>query len=425
MAEIWKLLAEKVKAGESSALSQLPAILLTRDINEIADLKMKNWLVKDEFESSSMYRERTSELKRKETYHQFQNEALNSLIPSSRELQQYDFQNYDADNEIFVLENSIFNEIALFVPLSEARLLRDVLPIVKISDLECDLSENYEFTLRSFKLAYGNTNNTYYLNEDFGFFETANSGLQYRDTDSQTGKSSGSDAYTGKRLALVIGNGEYIHGDKLLNPANDANSIKTALEDLGFVVMEYKNLELTEMRRAIDDFGHRLSSYDVGLFFYAGHGLQENSKNYLIPVDAKLETENDVSQNCVDMGRLLGKMEDAGNSTNIIILDACRDNPFERSWTRSTNEKGLAFMHAPTGSLIAYATSPGFTISDGTGVNSLYTSAILNFISSPDQSIINMFQDVRRQVRSQSNGQQVPWETSSLERNFYFVPSSD
>ncbi|MFC2116865.1 caspase domain-containing protein [Bacteroidota bacterium] len=188
-------------------------------------------------------------------------------------------------------------------------------------------------------------------------------------------------------------------------------------------MMEYENLDLSSMRKAVDDFGYQLRSFDVGLFFYAGHGVQANGENYLIPVDANLKTENDVSYNCVNTGRLLAKMEDARNPTNIIILDACRDNPFERSWTRSTSSKGLAFMNAPAGSLIAYATSPGFTASDGIGENGLYTSAILHFIDRTNQNILEMFQEVRRYVRTQSNGEQIPWETTSLEGNFYFIPS--
>ena len=126
-----------------------------------------------------------------------------------------------------------------------------------------------------------------------------------------------------------------------------------------------ENLGLNNMRKAIGDFGLKLRDYDVGLFFYAGHGIQSNGINYLIPVDANLQTENDIEYNGVNAGRVLAKMEDARNATNIVILDACRNNPFERAWTRTASGRGLAFMTAPPGSLIAYATAPGSTTRTG------------------------------------------------------------
>jgi uncharacterized caspase-like protein len=223
------------------------------------------------------------------------------------------------------------------------------------------------------------------------------------------------------RLALVIGNSDYQNAGFLLNPVNDAADISQALKNTGFEVIGYQNLDLVGMKRAIDDFGLKLLNRDVGLFYYAGHGIQARGVNYLVPVDARINTENDVEYNCVDVGRMLAKMEDAGSRTNIVILDACRDNPFERSWTRSTRGRGLAFMNAPTGSLIAYATSPGTTASDGSGENGLYTSAILKYMYEEDQSILQMFQKVRREVREVSGGTQVPWESTSLEGDFYLL----
>ncbi|MBS0012151.1 MAG: caspase family protein [Bacteroidales bacterium] len=223
-----------------------------------------------------------------------------------------------------------------------------------------------------------------------------------------------------KRLALVIGNGNYMYGGILANPENDANDIGERLQQLGFDVMLHNNLDQKTFRKAIDDFGYSLEEYDVALFYYAGHGIQVKGNNYLIPVDANLKSENDVEYDCVNAGRLLAKMEDAGSTTNIVILDACRDNPFERSWRRSTHGMGLAFMTAPAGSLISYATSPGATASDGTGRNGLFTSALLTHINEPGLSILEMFQKVRTYVREHSGGVQVPWESTSLEGNFYF-----
>jgi hypothetical protein len=223
-----------------------------------------------------------------------------------------------------------------------------------------------------------------------------------------------------KKIALVIGNGNYISGMPLPNPENDARSIKDALQNVGFTVMEYENLNRVQMMKAIDDFGDKLKNNDVGLFFYAGHGIQSKGYNYLIPVDAQLKSEQQVEYDCVQADRVLALMDGSGSKVNIIILDACRNNPFERSWTRSVNGSGLAFMNAPSGTLIAYATSPGKTASDGSGNNGLYTSAILESIKIPNITILQMFQNVRSIVSQKSNKQQVPWESTSLTGDFYF-----
>jgi DNA topoisomerase-1 len=177
----------------------------------------------------------------------------------------------------------------------------------------------------------------------------------------------------------------------------------------------------TAKKVILDEFGEKLQSYDVGLFFYAGHGVQVKGSNYLVPVDANISSESDVEYDCVNAERVLARMEDAGSNVNIVILDACRNNPFERSWTRSTQGKGLAFMNAPSGSLIAYATSPGTTASDGSGNNGLYTSALLKHLATPDITILEMFQRVRTTVMKESGDRQVPWESTSLRGNFYFV----
>jgi len=223
-----------------------------------------------------------------------------------------------------------------------------------------------------------------------------------------------------KRLALIIGNSEYQHGAYLRNPVNDAVAMKGVLSQAGFDVLDHFDLNLVAMKKAIDDFGSILGSYDIGLFFYAGHGVQAKGDNYLIPVDASLKTENDVEYNCVNAGRVLAKMEDARNRTNIIILDACRDNPFERSWTRSMAGKGLASITAPVGSMICYATAPGHTASDGAGKNGLYTSALLQHITKPGLPIEEVFKRVRVMVREESDNTQIPWESTSLEGDFYF-----
>lgn len=224
-----------------------------------------------------------------------------------------------------------------------------------------------------------------------------------------------------QRLALLIGNSSYTHGGSLDNPVNDVRAIKKALEGLGFTVMKYENCSQKTMKRAMDKFGRKLRGRDVGLFFYAGHGVQVRGHNYLLPVDAKLDTAHDAEYDCVRADRVLAKMEGAGSKTNIVILDACRDNPFERSWRRGTEGSGLAFMNAPSGSLIAYSTAPGKTALDGRGKNSPYTSALLEHIGTPNITVLEMFQGVRSTVMAKSRGGQIPWESTSLRGNFYFT----
>jgi len=196
--------------------------------------------------------------------------------------------------------------------------------------------------------------------------------------------------------------------------------MKNVLVQYGFDVLEYENLTQAQMKKAMDEFGNRLKNYDVGLFFYAGHGIQAKGYNYLIPVDADLKSEEQVEYDCVQADRILALMEASGTDVNIIILDACRNNPFERSWTRSSSGKGLAFMNAPKGSLIAYATAPGSTASDGSGNNGLYTSALLESIRIPNINILQVFQNVRVIVSDKSEGRQIPWESTSLTGDFIF-----
>jgi len=228
-----------------------------------------------------------------------------------------------------------------------------------------------------------------------------------------------------KRIALVIGNADYMNAGRLANPINDARGMADALSSLGFKVLKYEDLGQSDMKRVIDKFGSMLGQYDVSLVFYAGHGIQVNGNNYLIPVDAKISSKKDVEYNAIDAGRILSKMEDAQSKTNIIILDACRNNPFERSWNRAVKinggSGGLAFMNAPTGSLIAYSTAPGSTAADGeVGTNGVYTSALLEHMKTPNITIEEMFKRVRVTVEAKTNKRQVSWESTSLKGNFFF-----
>lgn len=220
------------------------------------------------------------------------------------------------------------------------------------------------------------------------------------------------------RLALVIGNGAYKKAP-LRNPVNDAYDMAEALRKMGFEVIHKENASQRSMENAIRYFGKRLRKGGVGLFYFAGHGIQVKGINYLIPVDARIESESDVKYECVDAGRVLGKMEDAGNHLNIVVLDACRDNPFERSFRSSSG--GLARMDAPKGSLIAYATAPGSVAAEGIGRNGVYTKHLLKHMQIPGLAVEQVLKRTRIEVMNETGDKQVPWESSSLIGNFYFV----
>ncbi|MEW6671323.1 MAG: SUMF1/EgtB/PvdO family nonheme iron enzyme [Thermodesulfobacteriota bacterium] len=222
------------------------------------------------------------------------------------------------------------------------------------------------------------------------------------------------------RTALVIGNGDY-KASPLKNPVNDAQDIADALRDLGFSVTLETNANSLVMKEAIKSFGRSLRQGGMGLFYYAGHGMQVKGRNYLIPVGADIGTESEVEYEAIDVGRILGQMEDAGNGLNVIILDACRDNPFARSFR--TSEKGLAKMDAPTGSFLAYATAPGSVAADGTGRNGLYTEKLLKHIKTPGLDLEKLFKSVRIDVAMASSKNQIPWESSSLMGEFFFNPT--
>jgi len=221
------------------------------------------------------------------------------------------------------------------------------------------------------------------------------------------------------RTALVIGNNGYLDAP-LANAINDARDMRHALTRLGFDVTYLENASKQQMEMAIRSFGTRLANVGgAGLFYYAGHGLQMDGINYLVPVDVSIESATDVRYGCVGAELVLGKMQDAGNSVNLVILDACRDNPFLPG--RSTGPGGLAEMTGPTGSLIAYATSPGSTAADGDQDNGLYTKHLLRNIFTPGLKVEEMFKLVRIGVVSESGREQVPWEHSSLMGDFYFA----
>jgi len=221
-----------------------------------------------------------------------------------------------------------------------------------------------------------------------------------------------------RRVALVIGNGAYKESP-LKNPVNDARAMATKLKALGFQVIARENATKLEMERAVADFGDALRKPDtVGLVFYAGHGMQVQGKNYLLPVDAQIATETRVRLEALDLDAILDEMAAAETRVNLVILDACRNNPFERKF-RSVGG-GLAQVNAPQGTLIAYATAPGKTAADGSGANGLYTSKLLDALETPGLAVEDVFKRVRVEVAKASGNAQTPWESSSLTGDFYF-----
>jgi hypothetical protein len=224
------------------------------------------------------------------------------------------------------------------------------------------------------------------------------------------------------RTALVIGNSRYKDAP-LKNPANDAGAIGEHLKKLGFSVIAQLDGGKAAMENAIRSYGEQLAkNKGVGLFYFAGHGLQVNWRNFLVPVDASLDRVDDIPRQTVDLAALLGGIGKAGNPMNVVILDACRDNPFGGDLKSG---KGLSQMDAPIGTLLAYATAPGNVASDGSGSNGLYTENLLREIKTPEAKIEDVFKRVRLAVRRSSQGQQIPWESTSLEEDFYFLPPAN
>ncbi|MBD2300633.1 DUF2808 domain-containing protein [Nostoc sp. FACHB-190] len=226
------------------------------------------------------------------------------------------------------------------------------------------------------------------------------------------------------RTALIIGNSNYKSADTLVNPVNDATDIANSLRQVGFDVTLLKDVDLRQMEEAIEKFNRQLRQGGVGLFYFAGHGVQVDGENYLIPVNARLEREQDVRYEAMAMGKVLNVMEDANNDVNFIILDACRNNPFTRQW-RSLQRGLAAPTQAVKGTLIAYSTAPGTVAFDGDGRNSPYTTALLRNMKAPNLDVEQMFKQVRADVLNTTNGKQTPWESSSLIGSFTFNSTND
>ena len=227
----------------------------------------------------------------------------------------------------------------------------------------------------------------------------------------------------GKRVALVIGNSRYRMAP-LANPANDARLIAATLRSVGFDVLEHLDADQKQMKRAVNAFGDKLEAAGrdaVGLFYYAGHGVQVGGRNYLLPLGSDIQREKDVDVEGVAADSVLGAMAFAGNRLNFMVLDACRNNPFKRSFRSAV--RGLARMDAPRGTLIAYATGPGDVAADGSGDNSPYSESLARALVEKGVSVERMFRQVRNAVMQNTNNKQVPWEASSLTGgDFFFNP---
>ena len=219
-----------------------------------------------------------------------------------------------------------------------------------------------------------------------------------------------------KRLALVIGNAKYENGGSLKNPVNDAKLMHQTLKNLGFDVTLLTDAGLKEMQTAAIDFTNKVGDYGVALFYYAGHGVQLNGINFLLPVDAKLNDELSAKYEAFDISDINYAFSRNNKNLNIMILDACRDNPF-RSWMRGGNTGFAAPGNQAAGTIIAFATREGETASDGTGDNGLFTEKLVQQLNIP-QNITEVFQNTRVEVLESSNNVQCPQEWNMLTGNF-------
>jgi hypothetical protein len=228
----------------------------------------------------------------------------------------------------------------------------------------------------------------------------------------------------GQRIALVIGNGNYQHPDlpKLANPTNDAEDIARALRGFGFEVIERKNQTLEGMNQAIAEFGSKIGGSEVALFYYAGHGIQVKNQNYLIPVNARIESEASVPYQGVNLNQVLDEMDNGKSGANIVMLDACRNNPITGKF-RSGQSRGLASPgSAPKGTVIVYATDPGNVASDGTGRNGLFTAGLLTAFKGKDLTLDGVLTAASAEVEKASGQTQTPYVNGpkTLQKSFHF-----
>ena len=230
-----------------------------------------------------------------------------------------------------------------------------------------------------------------------------------------------------KRKAMVIGMSDYGSGRSLSNTLNDADDMADVLTRLGFEVTLLKDNDKRSLEANLTAWYKTIEGNDMAVFYYAGHGIEVDGQNYLVPVDAEMNSQTDVQYNTLNVYQVLGNMEEKAVTMKLLILDACRDNPFKRSWTRSTAQ-GLAGMTAPAGTFIAFAASPGFTAQDGGSYdlrNGVFTHYLKKEILTAGITIDEVFNNVTGAVADLTREHQIPFRNSSLRRNFFFIPSGN
>ena len=234
--------------------------------------------------------------------------------------------------------------------------------------------------------------------------------------------------HAASRVALVIGNSAYEHTTPLRNPRNDANDMARALADLGFEVIDGLDLDKNGFAEKLREFARAARRADVSLFFYAGHGLQVDGDNYLVPIDARLKEEVDLRLEAFELAAFMSQMR---SRTNLVFLDACRDNPLADGLKRSMGvtrsaaiQRGLGRVTDASGTLIAYATQPGNVADDGDGRNSPFTGALLAHMATPGLSVNDLLATVTDTVMTATHDDQQPWTHSSLRKPFYFIPAA-
>lgn len=230
--------------------------------------------------------------------------------------------------------------------------------------------------------------------------------------------------YAQTKLALVIGNGGYEYLESLPNARNDATDVSRLLEEIGFDVDLHLNVGREKLKDAIKAFGQKAKDYDILLFYYAGHGIEILGKNYFVPIDASASSSTEVRRTCVSASAITQYMKLAKSEANIVIMDACRSNPFKLLSSNEAND-GLALMDAPPGTIISFATAPGKVAYDGRGRNGVYTDALLLHLPTYDLEINEVFARVRNTVVSKSNEQQIPWESTSLSKQLVLRPKPE
>lgn len=223
-----------------------------------------------------------------------------------------------------------------------------------------------------------------------------------------------------RKTAVAIGNAAYPESP-LSNPANDAIDVATRLEELGFAVRLHTDATVVEMQEAVEGLAQDLSRAEVGLFYFAGHGMQIDGSNYLTAVDTGFDTEGRAKYSSLPLNYVIDVLEKGSNQTSIIVLDACRNNPYERRW-RNVDSAGLASVYAPKGTIIAFSTSPGQVARDGVERNGAFTGALLRHLGAEDLAIEDLFKRVRNSLSAATSGRQISWEHTSLMGDFFFNP---